>query len=118
MRKNMATEFPGLFDSPKAEELRDAGIAKAANHANAMSEKWTDKAFDFVKKYLEYTQDAFQTEDLRMASLSVLPEPPSKRAWGFVIVQACKSGLIKRVGYAPVTNPKAHKTPAAVWVRV
>jgi len=108
---------PAVTDADQGRALRDAGMEQAANHANAQHDKWTDKALAFLRKYLGYTAEEFQTEDVRMAGLNVLPEPPSKRAWGSVMVAAVKQGLIKKTGYAPVSNPRAHRTPATVWVR-
>lgn len=106
-----------MTDADQSRALRDAGIEQAADHANAVHTKWTDKAFEFLRKYLGYTAGEFQTEDVRIAGLNVLPEPPSKRAWGAVMIAAVKAGLIKKTGYAPVNNPRAHRTPATVWIR-
>jgi len=55
------------------------------------------------------------TEDVRISSEGIIEIPPSNRAWGGVIVRAVKSGLIKRIGFQNVNNPKAHKTPATLW---
>lgn len=116
------TEMPNLFDAEmlnadQGRALRDAGIEQAANNANAHHESWTENALGFLRKYLSYTATEFQAEDVRMAGLNVLPEPPSNRAWGAVMAAAVKAGLIRKTGYAPVNNPRAHRTPATVWVR-
>ena len=95
-------------------ELRDKGIKKALDNANNTHDKWSDKAYDFLLKYIKY-QNQFMTEDVRVASEKAIPKPPSNRAWGSVILKAAKSGLINRVGFANVKNAKAHKTPAYVW---
>ena len=95
-------------------ELRDKGIKKASDNANNTHDKWSDKAYDFLLKYIKY-QNQFMTEDVRVASEKAIPKPPSNRAWGSVILKAAKSGLINRVGFANVKNAKAHKTPASVW---
>ena len=95
-------------------ELRDKGIKKALDNANNTHDKWSDKAYDFLLKYIKY-QNQFMTEDVRIASEKAIPKPPSNRAWGSVILKAAKSGLINRVGFANVKNAKAHKTPASVW---
>ena len=95
-------------------ELRDKGIKKALDNANNTHDKWSDKAYDFLLKYIKY-QNQFMTEDVRVASEKAIPKPPSNRAWGSVILKAAKSGLINRVGFANVKNAKAHKTPASVW---
>jgi len=95
-------------------KLRDKGIKKALDNANNTHDKWSNKAYDFLLKYIKY-QNQFMTEDVRVASEKAIPKPPSNRAWGSVILKAAKSGLINRVGFANVKNAKAHKTPASVW---
>jgi hypothetical protein len=95
-------------------ELRDKGIKKALDNANNTHDKWSDKAYNFLLKYIKY-QYEFMTEDVRVASEKAIPKPPSNRAWGSVILRASRSGLINRVGFANVKNAKAHKTPASVW---
>ena len=95
-------------------ELRDKGIKKALDNANNTHNEWSDKAYDFLLKYIKY-QNQFMTEDVRVASEKAIPKPPSNRAWGSVILRASRSGLINRVGFANVKNAKAHKTPASVW---
>ena len=95
-------------------ELRDKGIKKALDNANNTHNEWSDKAYNFLLKYIKY-QPKFMTEDVRVASEKAIPKPPSNRAWGSVILRASRSGLINRVGFANVKNAKAHKTPASVW---
>jgi hypothetical protein len=53
---------------------------------------------------------------IRMAAKEIVPEPPSLRAWGSVLLTAARRGWIKQVGYIKVENVKAHRTPAALWV--
>lgn len=97
-----------LFDGPV---LRDRGIQQATDHAGR---QWSDQAYDFLLKFLK-TNTTFMAEDVRTASIGFVPEPPSKRAWGGIIVRAAKQGLIQKVGFRNVKNAKAHCTPAAVW---
>jgi len=107
------------FDRPvekTGEELRDEGIQKAVEHADEVHESWSDKAYQFLLDY--DPQSEFMTEDLRQASTRYLPEPPSLRAWGAVVVRAVKNGVIQRVGYRAVSNNKAHRTPASVWIKI
>lgn len=94
--------------------LRDIGIEQAETHANDVHEDWSQKAYNFLLLFIR-ENTVFQAEDVREASLVEVPEPPSNRAWGAIIVRAIKAGLIKRIGYAPVNNKKAHCTPASVW---
>lgn len=99
-------------------QLADAGMQQAVDHAEAVHESWADKAYAFIEKYVGYTREPFMAEDVRMASLQVVPEPPSKRAWGLIIQRAAKAKLIRKLGYKAVTNPRAHGTPATLWVRM
>ena len=95
-------------------ELRDKGIKQAISNANDTHDKWSDKAYNFLTKWIK-TQYEFMTEDVRIASEKEIPKPPSNRAWGGIILKASRAGLINRVGFSNVKNVKAHKTPATVW---
>ena len=97
-------------------ELRDIGIKQSVDNANFSHEKWSDNAFEFLIKYIQSNEE-FMTENVRIASEGIIPEPPSKRAWGGVIVRAVKLGLINRKGFRNVKNAKAHCTPATLWKR-
>lgn len=94
-------------------ERRDRGIQAAAHHAG---QGWNEEADAFLAQFIEATTGPFLCEDVRVqAEAHGLPSPPSKRAWGGVMRRAAQSGAIRRQGYAPVENPKAHRTPATVW---
>lgn len=98
-----------------SEKLRDEGIKTAIEHANSTIHKWSHIATNFALNYIRHN-DVFMTEDLREASFCIVPEPPSKRAWGAIITKLAKAGLIRHSGYMSVKNPKAHKTPASIWI--
>jgi hypothetical protein len=95
-------------------QARDKGIEQAEKHANQVHDSWSDKAFEFLKSFI-VNHKKFLAEDVRYYSAGVIPEPPSQRAWGAVIVRAAKQGLIRRVGYEQVKNAKAHRANASVW---
>lgn len=103
---------PEYFNPKTGPELRDTGIKKAVEHADKVVESWSHMAYEHLKKYI-VLHDEFMAEDLRYDSK--LPEPPSKRAWGGIMVRAAKSGLIYRVGFRAVKNPKAHCANASLW---
>ena len=98
----------------KAKELRDLGMLSAEINANKKNNEWSCLAFNFLIEYAKNNTE-FLAEDVRAASADIVPEPPSKRAWGGIFVRACKTGLICRNGYRKVSNPKAHCTPATLW---
>ena len=100
-----------LFDGP---HLRDEGIQRAVDHADYQEPKWSYKAYNFLRLYIQ-GHKVFMVEQLREASVGIVPEPPSKRAWGGVIVRAVKAGIVRRKGFCNVANPSAHCTPATVW---
>lgn len=98
--------------------LRDEGIQQAIDHADQVDEKWSETAYRFLLSFISTTTTEFMVEDIRIAAeKSGVPIPPSDRAWGGIIVRAAKAGLIRRVGYRAVANPKAHCTPATLWTR-
>src|SRR5687767_13059519 len=82
---------------PSGEKLRDLGMEAAVAHAEVVVEGWRGDALRFLQKFIGYTKVEFMTEEVRLASLNGgVAEPPSKRAWGWVIVQAAKNGWIKK----------------------
>lgn len=108
--------YPQL-DLFKGIELRDNGMEQASNHADSVHDKWTDIAFNFICSYIKKS-GPFMVEEVRAASVGTVPEPPSARAWGSVIVRASRAGIIRHVGFNKVSNPKAHRTPASVWCKI
>lgn len=95
-------------------QARDKGIEQAEKHANQVHTDWSERAFEFLKSFIE-TNKKFLAEDVRFHSIGKVESPPSQRAWGSVIVRAAKEGLIRRVGYEQVKNVKAHRANASVW---
>ena len=96
------------------EQLKLDGIIQAVDNANKKTENWSDLAFIFLSKFIK-TNKVFMTEEVRNASKDFIPEPPSNRAWGGIVVKAKNAGLIKHNGYSQVKNPKAHRANASVW---
>lgn len=98
------------------EELRDAGIEQAINHANEVTPDWSDMAFEKLKEYIKAFPGEFMAENFRSEmALQDFPLPPSARAWGGVIRRAAIAGLIVRVRHQQVSNKKAHCCFASVW---
>lgn len=95
-------------------KLKEQGIAQALNHADAVCPNWRAKAYNFMLDYMRHHKK-FMVEDVRTAALYTVPKPPSNRAWGGIVKMAISNGLIKRIGFKAVKNPKAHGTPATVW---
>lgn len=96
-------------------ELMEQGMARAIAHAEAIEPMWSDTAYQFLLKFAA-TGNEFMAEDVRAASQGIVPPPPSMRAWGGIIRRAAKAGLITRIGYKSVINPKAHCALCSVWI--
>lgn len=93
---------------------RDFGIQQSIDSANSAVKNWSDIAYGFLLGYAR-SHNEFMIEDMRNASVGLVPEPPSNRAWGGIAVRAAKNGIIKRKGFRSVKNVKAHRTPATLW---
>jgi hypothetical protein len=99
------------------ERLKQEGINAAINHADFKIDGWQEKAWELFLRFPIYQK--FMVEDLRSFSYKRgLPNPPSERAWGAIIIRAKKDRIVKHCGYASVKNPSAHRTPASVWMKV
>ena len=95
--------------------LRDQGIKRSLETADTKSEKWSSRAYLFLLEYIKSNKE-FMAEDVRVASNGVVPIPANNRAWGAIFVMAKKNNIINSNGYSCVKNPKAHRTPATLWV--
>lgn len=97
-------------------DLRDKGIRRAITHAeDVCGDDWQVKALDFLYLFAR-EHSRFSGEMVRIESKKYkIPEPPSLRAWGAILVKAANRGWIKQVGFVHVDNPKAHRANAALW---
>ena len=99
-----------------AEQQKNIGMTLAMDKANREHERWSERAYDYLRSYLHDVSGDFMGEDVRnYAHARGLPRPHSARAWGAVINKAAHDGVIVFVRYAKTVNPTAHRTPAAVW---
>ncbi len=99
---------------PTGEILRDKGIKKALDHAEDVHNGWQAKAVDFLYIYAR-DHHRFSGEMVRMEAKGIVPDPPSLRTWGAVLLTGARKGWIRRVGTIHVTNPKAHACFASEW---
>ena len=96
--------------------LKNAGIYKAVSHADSVHDDWSDRAYAVLKDFLTIADGkTFMCEDVREFASNYLPEPPTKRAWGAIIMRARKNGIIQHCGFGQVTNPRAHRANASLW---
>lgn len=92
------------------------GMQQSSANAERKTPGWNDEALQYVK---EFPKQRFQAEDVRIhAELLGFSVPPSKRAWGSVMVKARKLGYIRSLGMQRKTSDGSHGTPAVVWEKV
>ncbi len=111
---NQLNFFETSKPKPTGELLRDKGIKRAVQHAEDIHNDWQKQALDFLYLYAR-DHDRFSGEMVRMLSKGIVPEAPSARTWGAVLLTGARQGWIRQVGYIKVDNPKAHKANAALW---
>lgn len=100
---------------PTAQQLADDGMMRAADHADAVEEGWSERAYSMLLDYAAEHYE-FMGEDVRSWAHSAgLPQPPDGRAWGAVVLRASKAKLIIVDRYRKTRIPPAHATPRAVW---
>lgn len=101
----------------EAETNKNIGMTQAINHADLLFTNWSSRAYALLETYIQrHRGERFLAEDVRIwAASHGLTEPPHNRAWGGVIARAAKTGVITFLGYEKTKNPKAHRTPAALW---
>jgi hypothetical protein len=112
---------PIQLDKLSAISARDEGIKTAVDHADAVHEKWSERAFEMFKAWLHGwpTGYKFLIEDFRFsASIRGLPEPPHLRAFGGLAVRARNAGLIKSNGLKPTKNVTSHRANANEWEKL
>jgi len=108
-----------VLDIKQARAERDNGIKRAADHADRVSDGWSDRAYQFLLKFLGNHNGPFMAEEVRSAAaLMDFELPPSARAWGSVVLKAAKAGIIERIGIQKVKNKNAHCANATVWRQV
>lgn len=90
---------------------RDAGMTRAADHADAIEEKWTDRAYRWICSYAE-THKQFISEDCTGAAEAAgLKSPTDDRAWGWPFRRAAKAGVIVQDGTGRSTRRHASICP-------
>lgn len=105
--------------APTARELRDEGMERAIQHAEADVPGWKDRALDLVRRYA-IANEQFICEDVRAFALAEgLPPPPDGRAWGSVMMRAAQANYVTKTDrVACAKDPKVHMSPSTVWLGV
>jgi hypothetical protein len=98
-------------------EKQIQGIKKAIDHAEMVHQNWSIQAMNLLFQFCQKQRMPFMTEEFRKFCIEKeLPEPPSLRSFGGIILRASKMGLITSIGTRKVINPKAHCANANLWL--
>ena len=95
-------------------QLALEGMERAEQSANNSHYKWSDTAYSFLTDYAARCS-SFMMEDVISASEGLVPEPPTKRAWGSIVRKAAKEGKVFNLGFQKKTSEGSHGTPAVLW---
>lgn len=104
----------------RAEAARDRGIKTAAEHADAVDTQWTEVAFMHLKAFvlpLAYGAKLTCEQVRERAEKQGFRAPPTKRAWGNVMLAGARAGLIRKVGFTTAEDPKVHCNPISQWIK-
>lgn len=98
--------------------LRDAGMSAAIQHADAVSEGWSDRAYSVLVDFVGANPSrAFMAEDVRAsAEKEGLPLPPDNRAWGGVVARDARAKVIRRMGYGAQKSVTCHCSLKSTWI--
>ena len=99
-------------------QRRDEGMALASGKADRVEPGWNEKALEYMKLFLgSWPLDEFTGEEAQMWMLNHgLTRPASNNAWGMVLRNAAKRGLIAKTEKATQSQkPEAHARLIPVW---
>lgn len=99
--------------------MRDSGIKRAADHANAQREGWTNDAYSMLRRYMRsHKGKTFMAEDVRAWAIKRgMSNPPDNRAWGSIFKRASREFVIKSIGWRTQASPNCHGSPKNLWVQ-
>lgn len=109
------SQQPDMFTPAIGKALADDGAQRALDHADIQFGSWSDRAYEFLQRYIEQ-KVPFRVEQVRKAAQDAgLPHAPDARAWGGVLMKAKKAGLLKHMGWVPCDDPNGHSHPVSLW---
>lgn len=101
------------IDFEAAREAGYAGARASAEHADAVSPGWTERAYQALCAFARQVR-SFTSFDFRCSVESQgLEKPPTDKAYGAVFQRAARAGVIRKAGYAP--HPERHCSPTPIW---
>lgn len=93
--------------------LRDDGIRRSADHAEAIESGWGASAYRVLCEYARSRADTWTSEDFRDFLASINFPVPVPKALGGVFQKAARAKVIQRVGFA--TSRERHCSPVPLW---
>lgn len=117
LQTNQGTLNFGMPIIATGEDLYHAGITKAAEHADKLSDHWNDDAYKILLEFVSKFDIEFMAEDIRQYAEEQrkFTAPASSRAWGGVIIRAKNNKIIESIGVRSVKNKRAHCANATIW---
>lgn len=97
--------------------LKERGMQRAVDSAEREMPGWKIAALTFLKSFLSTHHAPFMAEEFRAWAYEMGLPQVSGRAFGSVMVTAQKKGYVRAAGFGFTKNPKAHRTPATVWIK-
>jgi hypothetical protein len=97
---------------------RDLGIMRSGSKADRVVPGWQGKALYCLERYLSQLpprHEFLAEEFVHYASMAGLEDPPDGRAYGSVMQQAARKGLILKVGYRVALS--SNLSPKTLWQR-
>lgn len=96
-----------------AETLRDAGMARALQHAERAIPSWGELAYAYLVRFARH-HATFISEDVSDAAERDMPfGPPDLRAWGQVYRLAQRRGVIRMCGLGK--SRRRHASVCPLW---
>jgi len=103
-----------MLNAEMSQRNKEHGMERSISTAGSL---WARDAYMHFYNYCVENGKPFMVEEIReYAERKGLAVPPSRRAWGSIVVKAKKNGWIEHVGYGQVSNPHAHRANASMWV--
>jgi len=99
----------------KGMDLRDEGMRKAIEHADAVKAAWSDGALDYVRAVAEERRELTAERVREYAIAKGFVEPPDRRAWGAVMIRGHKAGILTRGPWVEADDPRVHRNAVRLW---
>ena len=91
-----------------------AGYTAAELAAKRAGEEWKRRAYEMFFMTAK-SRPYFSTEDVRLATADDLPEPPDRRAWGYVARTAMREQIIELFRIEASTSRICHGRLINIW---